>query len=158
MNNVITINNKNKILIGNINVKNTERLNMVANSILATLPKERIKRTQAIALSILLKGLLNNPEPETKRQKNVHEFLKEESLESIWNDCIKVLNYQDEDETYHMLIKLNDLFKEGTLEYQWLQVIEAKEQNIITSKNAMQVFNNSNAIGTYIPYSKKIRK
>ena len=158
MNNIITINNDDKVQIGNINVKNKERLNMVADSILATLPKERIKRVQAIALSTLLKGLLNNPEPETKRQKFIYEALNNESLESIWNDCIKALNIKDEEEGYSMLHALNDLFEENTLEFQVIQEIEAKKQKVITSKNAIEVFNNSNAIGTYIPNSKKRRK
>ena len=155
MNNIITINKENKVLIGRINVKNKEKLNMIANSILDTMPKERIKRAQVIALSIVLKGLLNNPEPENKKQQCIYEALKTESLESIWNNCMKVINIKDEDNDYTMLYNLNDIFAEGILEFEVLQEIEAKNQNIITSKNAMQVFNNSNAIGTYIPKSKK---
>ena len=157
---VIVANYKKDILVGKFQINNPEILDKIANELLGNLPAEKVKQTQNFSLSIILKGLLGNPEPKSKRQKFVYEILKENDLEELWNEFTKEVLKNDETGEYKALKQFHELMTQKIIEFKTINTISMEDlkkgnyTNIITKNNATTIFRNGNIL---FPKSSYIR-
>ena len=162
---IITANYKNDILIGILKSTNPELLENITNELIKNLPKEKIKQNQFFSLSVILKGILGNPIPKTKRQKIIYKILNEFDFEILWNEFTKEILKCDEYGEYQALLLFNELLKEKIISFEVIEKITLEDikikntEHIINKNNATTIFRNSNVLFPEYSYiSKKMKK
>ena len=161
----ITAHYKNDILIGILKPNNPELLENISNELIMNLPKEKIKEKQFFSLSVIIKGILGNPTPKTKRQKLIHKILDEFEFEILWNEFTKEILKCDEDNQYKALSLFNNLLKEKIISFEVIEKItleDIKNKNTehnINKNNITTIFRNGNVLFPEYSYiSKKMKK